>query len=183
MGKSSVLPRHRLTCFSLSLCCRVGSVSRTKLPDFSFPRCEAAAPPPGRVGARGTHAGSANGRVPSAGWGRPRGRTAARLSGTSLPSLPSSILPARAGARAPRSLPRGLASAAPSRFLSPAAAGLEARVEPPERPLHPTSLPGRPFPTVGTAHPKARRCEHVVCGGDFTTCTGIIFVGGERTVS
>lgn len=47
----------------------------------------------------------------------PRGRTAARLSGTSLPSLPSSILPARAGALAPRSLPRGLASAAPSRFL------------------------------------------------------------------
>lgn len=47
----------------------------------------------------------------------PRGQTAARLSGTSLPRLPSSILPARAGARAPRCLPRGLASSAPSGFL------------------------------------------------------------------
>ena len=73
-------------------------------------------------------------------------------------------------------------SSVAARFFSPAAAGLEARVGPRKRPLHPTSLPGRPFPTVRTAHPKARRCEHVVWGGDFTTCTGIIFVGGERTV-
>lgn len=127
--------------------------------------------------------GPRTGRVPSAGWGRAAGRTAARLSGTSLPSLPSSILPARAGTTEPAlrariRCPFPVPSVA-ARFLSLAAAGLEARVGPRERPLHPTSLPGRPFPTVGTAHPKARRCEHVVCGGDFTTCTGIYICWGR----
>lgn len=130
------------------------------------------------------------GRVPRRGGVGPRGRTARPALGhlAASPPLLHSSCPSRcSGTTEPASRARIRCpipvSSEAARFLSPAAAGLEARGGPRERPLHVTSLPGRPFPILGTAHPKARRCEQVVCAGDFTTCTEIIFGGGERTVS
>lgn len=120
MGKSSYLPRHRLTFFSFSACCRVGSLSRAKLPDFSdsgvrrwlFLRGEPAHTE--RTAARRA------GRVPGAGGGGP-GAGPPPVSGAPrrLASPPPFFLPEEElpGARAPRSLPRGLASSAPFPFL------------------------------------------------------------------
>ena len=130
------------------------------------------------------------GRVQIAGWGRAAGpdrRPALGHLAASPPLLHSSC-PSRCPGTmepAPRArirCPIPVSSEAAG-FLPLAAAGLETRVRPLERPLHVTSLSGRPFPILGTAHPEAGKWEQVVCGGDFTTCTEIIFGGGERTVS
>lgn len=123
------------------------------------------------------------GRDPSAGWGRAAGsqRRAPRGHLAASPPLLHSSCPSRCRAGS-HPLPQPpLSGGRPLPFAR--IGGLQARVPPRGRPLHLTSLAGTPFPFLETALPKAGKCEQIVCEGGFTTCTEIIFDGGEQTAS
>lgn len=153
MGKSPFLPRHRLTFFPRSR--RVAGWEA-----FLAQSCQIPANARGvsqRLFLRGKRRCARHARrVRGLGGSQARGGVEPRGQGAAPPRRPSSILSARAGAPAPRSLPRGLVSSAPSAGLRrppasfpPASTGLQARVRPREGSLHLTSLAGRPSPIRG----------------------------------
>lgn len=181
MGKSSFLPRHRLTYFS-SVCCRVEAFLAQSCSDFSTTGVRQWLFPPGRVGARGTHAGSANWEGAECGVGLAAGRTAARLSGTSPPSLPPPFfLPERAppepALRARIRCPFPVPSVA-ARFLSSSGcwAGGSAG---PRDPLHPTSCQGDLSHCGNCLHPGARRCGACSLWGRFYNLHGNLYLLGR----